>query len=478
MHRLESLRPRIEAAGQSHLLAHAESLSGDLAQAFCQRLESISWEQIPDLVQRLVLRRPPAAGGTLSPPACVTGDASLVDGGSSLLDREATIARGESLIAEGKVAAFAVAGGQGTRLGWNGPKGTYPASPVLGKPLFRLFAEQLLAAQKRYGCLIRWYIMTSEINEQATREFLLDNRCFGLDRTQIMLVVQGMMPAFDAATGHILLESPGVLAMSPDGHGGSFAALERSGALGQMQARGVEILSYFQVDNPLVRVIDPLFIGLHADDSRSSAQFSSKMVQRAGPNEKVGVFCQMGSRFGVVEYSDLTSEQAAAVDASGRLRFAAGNMAVHAIDVDFAQAIATRGEDALPWHRADKKVPYFCTDSESLVEPAAPNAVKLERFVFDAMSQVRQPAILEVARADEFAPIKNASGADSAQTSRQLQSNLYGGWLEQAGVAIPRRADGDVDASIEISPLTAMSSDALASTALPESVEAAGQLIL
>ncbi|MCH2142646.1 MAG: UDPGP type 1 family protein [Phycisphaerales bacterium] len=478
MNRLEALRPRIEAAGQNHLLVHAESLPSDLAVSFCQRLESIHWEQVPDLVERFVVNCPPSTTETLSAPSCVTAGGPLEGRGSDLIDRAATLERGESLIAEGKVAAFTVAGGQGTRLGWNGPKGTYPASPVSGKPLFRLFAEQLLAAQRQYGCLIRWYIMTSEMNNESTRKFLLDNRCFGLDRTQIMLVEQGMMPTFDATTGHILLESPGVVAMSPDGHGGSFAALQQSGALDQMQARGVEVLSYFQVDNPLVRAIDPLLLGLHVDPAQSSAQFSSKMVQRAGPDEKVGVFCRIGDRIGVVEYSDLTSEQAQATDVQGRLRFAAGNIAVHAVGVDFAQSIARGGEKSLPWHRAEKKVPHVCPDSGVDIQPTAPNAVKLERFVFDALGQAEQPAILEVVRAEEFAPIKNATGLDSAQTSRQLQSDLYGQWLEQAGVSIPRKADGSVDATIEISPLTAMAANELMSLPLPDSLKPSEQLIL
>ena len=478
MNRLEALRPRIEAAGQNHLLVHAESLTSDLAASFCQRLESIDWEKVPDLVERFVVNRPPSTTEALLAPSCVTADRALEGRGSDLIDRAATLERGESLIAEGKVAAFTVAGGQGTRLGWNGPKGTYPASPVSGKPLFRLFAEQLLAAQRQYNCLIRWYIMTSKMNNESTRKFLLDNRCFGLDRTQIMLVEQGMMPTFDATTGHMLLESPGVVAMSPDGHGGSFAALQQSGALDQMQARGVEVLSYFQVDNPLVRAIDPLLLGLHVNPAQSSAQFSSKTVQRAGPDEKVGVFCRIGDRIGVVEYSDLTSEQAQATDGQGLLRFAAGNIAVHAIGVDFAQSIAKGGEKSLPWHRAEKKVPHVCPNSGEVIEPAVPNAVKLERFVFDALGQAEQPAILEVVRAEEFAPIKNATGLDSAQTSRQLQSDLYGQWLEQAGVSIPRKADGSVDAAIEISPLTAMTANDLTSLPLPDSLEPSEQLIL
>ncbi len=476
--RCDAVRCKLDAAGQSHLFHGVADLGARAIEVLCDRIDSLPWDTMPDLIERYVRCGSQACNEPLSPARCVTVDPNRASAATPLIDRETTVARGEAIIAAGKVAAFAVAGGQGTRLGWNGPKGTFPASPVTGKPLFRLFAEQILAAQRQYDCTIRWYILTSEANTDATQKFLLDNRCFGLDRAQVMLVVQGMMPAFDATTGKVLLESPGFVAMSPDGHGGSFAALHCSGALDQMQARGVEVLSYFQVDNPLVRVIDPLLIGLHADESHSSGEFTSKMVQRSGPDEKVGVFCRIGDRTGVVEYSDLTPEQASATDQSGQLRFAAGNIAVHAIGVEFAQSIAARGEEALPWHRADKKVSCLCPTSGVVLTPDEPNAVKLERFVFDAMGQATRPAILEVERTEEFAPIKNATGIDSAESSKQLQSDLYGTWLERAGVTIPRRADGHVDAAIEISPLTASIASDLQGMALPDAIASGSMLAL
>ncbi len=462
---LETLRSQLQQAGQSHLVEAIER-----SETLRAAVASVDWAAVPDLIARYVRARPAPPSGDLSPVECVCADPTMASGGVSLVDEGALRGRGEAMLREGRVAVFTVAGGQGTRLGWNGPKGTFPASPVTGKPLFRLFAEQILAAEARWGKRVRWYIMTSAANDAQTRGFFLDNRCFGLDRRQIMMFPQGMMPAFDAASGRVLQDSESTLAMSPDGHGGSYAALRKSGALDQMEGRGAEAISYHQVDNPLVNVLDPVFIGLHADETFSSGEFTSKMVRKSGPDEKVGVFARRDGRVGVVEYSDMTPQQCGQTDEAGQLCYAAGNLAMHMLSTAFVRRVASSGDAMLPWHRAEKKVPYWDAATETRVEPEAPNGIKLERFVFDAMAHAAKPAILEVRREREFAPIKNASGVDSAASSAQLQSDLYGGWLEQAGVTIPRREDGHVDAAIEVSPLTAMSADDLHGCTLPTKI--------
>jgi UDP-N-acetylglucosamine/UDP-N-acetylgalactosamine diphosphorylase len=474
MSRLDSMRSKLEACGQSPVLQHMDALDGVAREAFVRRLESLPLDAMPALIEQLVMAVPSPSGGDLQPADCVCVDPDQVCGSVSLIDVAPLRARGEAMLADGRVAAFTVAGGQGTRLGWNGPKGTFPATPVTGKPLFRLFAEQIMAAQRQWGRTIRWYLMTSETNDAETRAFFLDNRCFGLDRRQIMMFPQGMMPAFDKQTGHLLMDGPGSLAMSPDGHGGSFHALLASGAIDQMEGRGVEAISYFQVDNPLAPVLDPVFLGLHADEAHSSGEFTSKMVSKIGPDEKVGVFGAVDGHLGVVEYSDLSQAQACSVDHAGRLRFAAGNVALHVISTDFARRVATAGADDLPWHRAVKKVPHIDPASGKHMSPSEPNAIKLERFVFDAMGIASKPAILEVKRVEQFAPIKNATGTDSAESSKQLQSDLYGSWLEQAGVQIPRREDGHADAAIEISPLTSMGAQMLTGVDLPVEIPRGG----
>jgi UDP-N-acetylglucosamine/UDP-N-acetylgalactosamine diphosphorylase len=387
--------------------------------------------------------------------------------------------KGEALIRAGKVAAFTVAGGQGTRLGWNGPKGSYPATVVTGKPLFRCFAEQIMAVQKKYGVTIPWYIMTSVLNDEDTRAFFLDNNHFGLLRQNICFFPQNMVPSIDAATGRMLLAEKHAVALNPDGHGGSIRALATSGAIEDMRARGVEHISYFQVDNPLVRAVDPLFIGLHATAPDSSGEMSSKMVAKVDPEEKVGVLCRADGKTMVIEYSDLPQEYAGQRDEDGGLRFNAGSIAVHVIGVGFVEKLtADVHRFALPYHRALKKVAQVDPETGRRVEPAEPNAVKFETFVFDALPLAESSIVLETDRTEEFAPIKNASGADSVITSHQLQSERAGRWIEAHGASVPRDADGAVSAKIEISPLTALEPADLVAVDLPEAIAAGEEVVL
>jgi UDP-N-acetylglucosamine/UDP-N-acetylgalactosamine diphosphorylase len=270
------------------------------------------------------------------------------------------------------------------------------------------------------------------------------------------------MPSFDLATGKVLLAAPGDVATNPDGHGGAVRALKVSGALAEMQARGIEQVSYFQVDNPLAKVVDPLFLGLHAGADDSSGEMSSKFVPKAGPEEKVGVFCSVGGRTEVVEYSDMPAALTQARNADGSLTYMAGSIAIHIISVEFLSRLASDAAFSLPYHRAEKKVPHVDLRTGQAVNPEKPNGVKLERFVFDALAMCGRGArkggsiLLETDRVEEFAPIKNATGVDSPETCRQIQTQRAARWLEAAGIRAPRRADGAVDAVLEISPLSAL----------------------
>lgn len=364
--------------------------------------------------------------------------------------------RGRDLLRAGKVAAFLVAGGQGTRLGYDGPKGEYPVTPVRNKPLFQVFAEQLLAHARNAGRAIPWYIMTSDANDAATRAFFSRHGHFGLDPADIMFFQQGMMPAFDFA-GKMLLASTDSLALSPDGHGGSLRALHRSGALDDLRRRGVEHLSYFQVDNPLVHCIDPLFLGLH---DLSGSEMSSKTIPKANALEKVGNFVLGDGTLQVIEYSDLPESLALQTNADGSLRFNAGSIAIHALRVEFVQRLTSGASLRLPWHRAEKKVP--CVDEAGQpCRPETPNAVKLEQFVFDAIPLAANAIVYTTERAEEFSPVKNAEGVDSPQTSRRDQVRRAARWLASAGAEAPTR-DGEPDLLIEISPLLATDAEELA----------------
>jgi UDP-N-acetylglucosamine/UDP-N-acetylgalactosamine diphosphorylase len=286
------------------------------------------------------------------------------------------------------------------------------------------------------------------------------------------------MPSLDIRSGRVLLAGKGEVATNPDGHGGCVRALATSGALDDLRRRGVEHLSYFQVDNPLVRVIDPVFIGLHAGGGASSGEMSSKMVPKASPDEKVGVFCLADGKVVVIEYSDLPRAVQEERDESGRLRYVAGSIAIHALSVEFLGRLAIDPAFALPYHRAEKKVACVDPATGEALTPAANNAVKLEKFVFDALAMCRRSAVLEADRVEEFAPIKNASGADSPKTCRETQTRRAARWLEAAGVAVPRASDGTPDCVLEISARTATSEAELRGARLPKAIERGARVVI
>lgn len=455
MHDINALAARLQSIGQEHLLRFWSELAPAEQQILVRQIEALDFAALPGWIEQYVRRKPVfELPERIEPPMWYPRDP-----GSPRRPYDAARFRalGEDLVRAGKVAAFCVAGGQGTRLGWDGPKGTYPATPITRKPLFQVFAEQLLAASRRWGRSIPLYVMTSPLNHEPTVEFFEAHEHFGLDRADVMFFQQGVMPSFDRESGRILLAGKGELALNPDGHGGSLRALHRSGALDDMARRGVVYISYIQVDNPHVRVIDPLFIGLHAAAEDSSREMSSKMLPKTGPFEKLGNFCRASGRTTIIEYSDLPDSLAEQRDEKGELRFGAGSLAIHCLGVDFVRRLNTAARGfALPFHRADKKVAHVDLDTCEMIEPTEPNAVKLETFVFDALPLCESSIILETDRVEEFAPIKNLSGVDSAESSRALQIERAARWLEAAGVKVARDGQSRCAAVIEISPLTAL----------------------
>src|SRR4051794_796346 len=257
---INALRERLSSAGQGHVLKFADRLDPADREQLASQLASLDVGLMNRLADEYVRRKPdPHLPKDIKPVPIYPRTPR--DDRQRQLYRDAT-ARGRQLLRDGKAGAFLVAGGQGTRLGYDGPKGEYPVTPVKSKPLFQVFAEQLLAHSRDAGRTIPWYVMTSNVNDAPTRDFFKKNSYFGFNPKDVVFFQQGMMPAF-AMDGRLLLAEPDSLALSPDGHGGSLRALKVSGALDDMRRRGVEHLSYFQVDNPLVNTIDPLFLGLH-----------------------------------------------------------------------------------------------------------------------------------------------------------------------------------------------------------------------
>ncbi len=456
------LRPVLEKIDQQQVLRFAGELDDSGRQKLSGQVESLQLDQIPELVTTHVTSKPPIPLPKEIGPVKLYPRRPRPD--QQQLYRDAQ-RRGEELLRQGKIAGFLVAGGQGTRLGYEGPKGEYPITPIKNKPLFQVFAEQLLAYSREFGRSIPWYIMTSDVNDAATRGFFKQNNFFGYDAADVFFFEQGMMPAF-SMDGKMLLAAKDSLALSPDGHGGSLRALDRSGALADMRKRGIEHISYFQVDNPLVHCVDPLFLGLH---EITGSEMSSKTIPKAGPLEKVGNFCVGDGVLQVIEYSDLPEALANQRNADGSLTFNAGSIAIHALRVDFVERLNRGGSLTLPWHRAEKKVPYV-DDKGIEIKPDKPNAIKLEQFVFDAIPLAKNAIVYETERAEEFSPVKNADGNDSPATCKRDQVRRAARWLEAAGARIPR-SDGEPDAVIEISPLYAVNGDQLKTRQHPKEIE-------
>lgn len=448
---MQDLRERFEKAGQGHVFKYFDALDKGEQEALLNQLKMVDLDELERLNKTLVFAKNTDAGidfSKLTPAPYIPLPPEK--------DADAQWAKakevGEEAIRSGKLAAFVVAGGQGTRLGFNAPKGLYKVTPVKQKSLFQVFAEKILSASRKYGVRIPWIVMTSHINNAATVKFFEENAYFGLDKDDVIFFKQGLMPAVDLG-GKIILEGKGKIAMTPDGHGGCLRGMVRSGALAELKRRGIECVSYFQVDNPLVNIIDPYFVGFHI---LGKSDMSSKMIPKAYALEKVGHFCMLDGKLTVVEYSDLPAQYQEQVDENGKLKFIAGSVAIHILDVGFIERLgsSTKPEDRLPFHRANKKIP-FIDDSGVIQKPEKPNGIKFEMFVFDALPMAANPVIIEGFRGDEFSPVKNAEGLDSPATCKAHQKAQWARWLAAAGVNIDTDKDGVPGIDIEISPLFA-----------------------
>jgi len=441
----EEIQKQLQKHGQNHLLAFWSQLDAVQRQNLLEQIQQLDFAKIDEWVNKFVLKYNSIALSTELSPIWSYGPEP--ENKEQRLKYAKAVNLGKELISQGKVAAFVVAGGQGTRLGFDGPKGNFPISPVRNKTLFQIFAESVSAVSARYQTVCPWYIMTSLLNHAETVEIFNSNDYYGLSQENVFIFQQGTLPNF-SPDGKILLADKATIACSPDGHGGSLKALYQSGAVEDMKKRGVEILSYWQVDNPLINIFDPLFIGLHVLDQ---AEMSSKALIKNGPKEKIGNFCLANGKVSVIEYSDLPDELAERKKPDGSYVFQLGSIAIHVINRTFVEKL-NAGDFSLPLHRAVKKIQHI-DEQGNFVES---EGIKLESFVFDALPLASNSIILQTLRSEEFAPTKNATGVDSAESSRQMIVDRAAHWLESAGIAVPRKKDGSPDCLLEIAPSFAL----------------------
>ena len=441
--------------GQGHVLRWWNELGQEQRRNLVSQIQRIDFDQLVRLYQAHGRRggRASTALSDVRPPSSLIG---LPRGRSERAEWDQAVQRGWALLEAGRVAAVVVAGGQGTRLKFSHPKGLFPIGPVSGGSLFQLFAEQVLARSRRAGRPIPYLIMTSEATHEETVRFFESHDFFGLSPDNVRFFRQGQMPVVDAATGRLLLESQDRVATSPDGHGGLIAALEHAGLLDWLAQRGIDLLFYHHVDNPCVKVCDPAFLGFH-DNHR--AEMSLKVVEKAYPEEKMGVVVERDGRTQIIEYIDLPPEMAGERDDRGRLRLWAGSPGIHVLSRSFLERLADQG-GGLPFHAARKAVAYVDQDGRR-VEPAEPNAVKFERFIFDALPLAERVVVVETDRRQEFHPVKNArqdeTTVDTPEAARKALSENWRRWLLAAGARCEEAA------AVEISPLVALEPEDLRS---------------
>lgn len=442
----QQLHERLAPHDQQHVLRFWDQLTADGQRSLAGEIERL------DLAELDAAFRGQSTGenwGELAARASAP-PAIRLDAKDNRFTRADARQRGAAALAAGRVGALLVAGGQGTRLGFDHPKGMYRVGPVSQASLFQILIEKLLAASRRYGVSIPLYLMTSPATHAETIEFLTAQGRFGLPERDLHVFCQGTMPAVDAQSGRLLLQSPDALALSPDGHGGMLAALARSGGLADLAARGIEQLFYFQVDNPLAPVCDAQFIGYHL---LARSELSTLVIAKQFPTERVGNVASVDGRLRIIEYSDLPQAAAERRRPDGSLELWAGNTAIHVFDIALLNRLSSRA-DALPFHLAHKAVPYL-DEQGRRVEPTSPNAIKFERFIFDLLPAAEGAIVVEADAAQAFGPLKNAPGSerDSPESVRRQIADLHGSWLAAAGVRVAEGVD------VEISPLFAMDAE-------------------
>jgi UDP-N-acetylglucosamine/UDP-N-acetylgalactosamine diphosphorylase len=423
---------------QHHIWGHYNVLSAEKQKLFLKNLEGLDIKLIFSLFNSFSKKKDFSHDiSTIKPAEIIT----IPKTSEEKIFYEKARALGESLIRGHKTAILIVAGGQGSRLGFEGPKGSFPATPIKKKSLFQLFAESIKAMNGKYSTSMPLLIMTSQENHRDTIDYFESHHYFGLKKDSVHFFRQGMIPSI-TPDGKLILKDETGLFTNPDGHGGSLKALHDSGLLRDLMKKGFTELFYCQVDNPLVKLADPVFLGYHAI---SKAQVSTKVVRRTNIDEKVGIYLSINGKDAIAEYSDLPPEFMAALDENGNVRHWAGNTAIHAFSMEFIKHINHKGY-AVPFHCARKTVEIKDNKGSSINT----DTWKFETFVFDTIPLAERTCCMEIVRHEEFSPIKNKDGVDSPETARIAMSNLHRSWLEDAGIKVPPGAQ------VEISPLFAL----------------------
>jgi similar to UDP-N-acetylglucosamine pyrophosphorylase len=409
--KFEQVEKKLKKAGQEHLLKYYERITDDKKKEnFLNSILTIDFDAINEIY--------------LDSKKNITNKDFVIEP-IKFIDKEKIDEKeyveyeklGKDIIKSGKLAVVTMAGGQGTRLGHTGPKGTFDLGLESHKSIFEILCDTLKSENERYGVSVPWYIMTSDENNSETVEFFEKHNYFGYNKGDIFFFTQSKLPMVDT-NGKCLIDEKGNIKEAADGHGGIFKSILKSGALYDMQSRGIEWVFIGGVDNVLVKPVDPVLIGLSIKDNVDAA---GKSIIKANPHEKVGIFCKRNGRPSVIEYSEISDELAEERLENGELKYAESHILCNLFSLNAINKIASID---LPYHVAFKKAKYIDCDG-NLIVSEKPNAYKFESFIFDAFEKLDDLVVLRVKRENEFAPVKNAEGEDSPETARKLYIEFH-----------------------------------------------------
>ena len=408
--KLLMVKEKLAKYGSFSLLNFYNELSGDKKSELLDEILTIDFKQVEDLYES-TKTKPDFTESKIEPIPHITKS----ELSNEEIEKYTKI--GEQIIKQGKLAVVTMAGGQGTRLGHSGPKGTFDIGLTSHKSIFEILCDNFKLAKEKYGIVIPWYLMTSEENHQDTVKFFEENNYFNYPKEAIQFFKQGTLPMLNKE-GKVLLNELKMPKQAPDGHGGVFEAMRKNGVIYNMKERGIEWVFISGVDNVLVKPIDPVLTAIATEKNMLVA---SKSLVKANPKEKVGVFCKKDGKPSVIEYTEISDEMANAKDENGELLYGESHILCNQFNIKILEELAN---NKLPYHVAVKKASYINENGEYVV-PEEPNAYKFESFLFDAFSLIPEMLILRVKREEEFAPVKNAEGVDSPETARTLYNNYH-----------------------------------------------------
>lgn len=464
---MESLRRKLEEHGQEHLLQYWNDLTQEEKDVLEKEILELDLAELTSYYNRATASLS-AVQDKLDDKVQPIPQNKIVTGKACTKEQlEEYNALGLQEVADGRVAVLLLAGGQGTRLGVTYPKGMFDLGLPSRKTLFQLQAERILRLQTLAKQLcgktgdITWYIMTSEATHDSTINFLKANNYFGLKENNVLAFKQGMLPCF-TMDGKIILDEKYKISRAPDGNGGLYRALKLQGILDDMKKRDIRSVHVHSVDNILVKVADPIFLGYCLS---VSTDCGVKVIEKSLPSEPVGVVCKVGDHYQVVEYSEISKETSELRRDDGRLVYNAANICNHYFTVNFLVTLADKHEASMELHGAKKKIPYIDENGKRCT-PTTPNGIKVEKFVFDVFKFANDLAAWEGVREEEFSPVKNSNSAeqDCPSTARRDLLNLHRKWLLDAGAIT-------VEGDIEVSPLLSYAGENLTNLAQGRSFE-------